>query len=65
MEHTVYDEVVKLVDQLSPAEQQLLAEYLRQQMQAPQISLQAWKEALDSVKVSIPPGPNFSDRRAD
>jgi hypothetical protein len=65
MAQITFEEVVKLAKQLSPAEQQALITYLQRLAQQGTLGDEEWKTLLDSSKVSIPPGPNFSDRRAD
>lgn len=60
-----YEEVVRLADQLSPSEQKALIAYLQDVAKQRELTQDEWNAAIDAVKVSIPPGPSFSDRRAD
>ena len=65
MAEVTYDQVVRLAEQLSPQEQKALIAHLQTISKQRELSSDEWKALLDSSKVSIPPGPNFSDRRID
>jgi len=65
MSQIAYDEVAKLAEQLSPAEQQALIARLQVLAQQRELSRDEWWTLLDSITVNVPPGPAFSDRRDD
>jgi hypothetical protein len=60
-----YEEVAKLAEQLTREEQQALIAHLQGIAQERKLSDHEWNSLIDSVKVSIPPGPYFSDKRSD
>jgi hypothetical protein len=65
MGQITYDEVVKLVDQLSPTEQQSLIAYLQSLAKRQSLNKEEWKALLKASVLSIPAGEPFSDRRED
>jgi hypothetical protein len=65
MAYTAYEDVVKMVEQLSPDEQQALVVRLQEMKKQNNLSSDEWRTLLNSIKVNIPPGPAFSDRRQD
>lgn len=65
MSHVAFDEVAKLAEQLSPAEQQALIARLQVLAQERSLTKDEWWTLLDSITVNIPPGAAFSDRRGD
>ncbi|MCC7206668.1 MAG: hypothetical protein IT323_05145 [Anaerolineae bacterium] len=62
---TAYSEIVARVEQLSRTEQISLANYLNAIIRQGKLTPDEWDALADSVTVSIPPGPAFSDRRED
>lgn len=58
-------EVLALAEQLSEAEQRTLVTRLQEHIQRQRLSNDEWIALFDSMKVSIPPGENFSLRRED
>ncbi len=58
-----YDAVVKLVEQLSPQEQQALVEHLQAIAKQRQLSFEEWKTLYDSMKDDTPIVADFSPRR--
>lgn len=65
MSQIAFDEVAKLAEQLSPAEQQALIVRLQVLAQQRTLTKDEWWTLLDSITVNVPPGPSFSDRRED
>ena len=65
MSQIAFDEVAKLAEQLSPAEQQALIVRLQVLAQQRALTKDEWWTLLDSITVNVPPGPAFSDRRED
>lgn len=60
-----YDDIVKLVDRMSKREQLALIDHLQEIVKERELTSQEWNMLLDAAIVSIPAGPNFSDRRED
>lgn len=65
MSQIAYEEVAKLAEQLSPAEQQALIARLQVLARQRALSQDEWWTLLNSISVNIPPGPAFSDSRED
>lgn len=65
MAQITYEEVVRLAEQLTVDEQRELIAHLEELAQHQALSAAEWDTLLISARVSIPPGPDFSDRRAD
>ncbi len=64
MSEITYNDVARLAEQLPPQEQKALIEYLQQLAQQRELNLQEWQTLLENVRVNIPPGPKFSNKRA-
>lgn len=60
-----YDEVAKLAEQLSPAEQQALISRLQEVIQHRMLNKDEWQSLLQSITINVPAGSAFSDRRED
>lgn len=60
-----YDEVVKLVEQLSHTEQEALAAHLQRLARQRKLTSKEWETLFDSMKISVPLGENFSLNRED
>ena len=60
-----FEEVARLADQLSPEDRQALITRLQERSQHRKLSPEEWNVLLNSITISIPPGPKFSDRRED
>ena len=65
MSQIAYDEVAKLAEQLTPAEQQALMMRLQILAQQRALTKDEWWTLLDSITVNVPPGPAFSDHGED
>ena len=65
MSEITYDDVARLAEQLPPQEQKALIDYLQQLAQQRELNVQEWQTLLETVRVNIPPGPKFSNKRAD
>lgn len=65
MAQVPYQEVVQLAEQLTLDEKKALIAHLQRQTPPQMMSYSEWRALIDSVTVSIEPGPQFSDRRED
>ncbi len=60
-----YEEVVELVDQLSPDEQQRLMAHLEQVSLQRELTFEEWRSLLKASQLPGVPGLAYSDRRVD
>jgi hypothetical protein len=65
MADITYDDVVKLVEQLTPAEQETLIRHLQQHTEEKQRSKDEWKRRFESVVIKLPILEEPSPRRED
>lgn len=66
MADITFDEVVKLADQLTPAEKQALAQHLLQTAQEREMTPQERIAIFHSMIIDLGPvSPSYSDRRED
>jgi hypothetical protein len=65
MSSVTYDEVVKLAEQLSPADQQALVAHLQVIARRRELSFEEWSLLFDSIKDDTPVIADFSNRRED
>ncbi len=65
MSQVAFDEVAKLAEQLSPAEQQALIVRLQILAEQRALTKDEWWSLLDSITINVPTGPAFSDHRED
>lgn len=66
MAHAAYEEVIRLVEQLSPQEQESLAAYLQEHAKYRRLTTRERKALFDSMTVDLGRVlPDFSLRRAE
>lgn len=65
MADRTYDEMIRNVEHLTPEVRQGLIVYLQECAKHRELSFDEWVILFDSIKINIPVGPNFSDRRED
>lgn len=65
MADRTFDEMIQQVDQLTSEERQALIVHLQECAKHRELSFEEWVILFDSIKINIPAGPNFSDRRED
>lgn len=65
MADVTFEEVAKLADKLSPEDRQALITHLQERTQHRKLRPEEWNALLNSITISIPPGPKFSDKRED
>ncbi|MBZ0299002.1 MAG: hypothetical protein K8J31_04640 [Anaerolineae bacterium] len=65
MAQVTYDEVLRLAEQLTPAEQQALIAHLQELAEHRALTDDEWDALFDSLKMNIMPAAEFSLRRAD
>lgn len=59
-----YEQIVEVVDKLTPEKKQALLDHLLASEQYP-LTDEAKRVLVESITMSIPAGPKFSDRRSD
>lgn len=65
MMQAIYEQVLQLVEQLTPEERLRLVAHIQQEQPAHDLALHEWEALLDSITVTLPIGPDFSTDRAD
>lgn len=65
MAQTTYDAVVKLAEQLSPAELRALVDHLQEVARQRELSFAEWKTLFDALQDDTPILHDISNRRSD